>query len=214
MFAVRGLLLFAAVGLAFSLAFALVTRWAPRLARAVALVLAALALHSASTLGWGAADVPDGTRYKASPVGLSHILTPNQLTSTTVDCGWYSASGYTTPCRVAAGGESDFRKLRAVYPLVITAMALCALAAVMSAATAHRIRRLQRPLAIGVAFTAVLSVIVFSSSFGDALADLSDLSVGTGGTLGTMELTAAVLLCLVAGTSPRRESLANTLYTA
>ncbi len=214
MFAFRGLLLFMSVGLGLVLVLATLAHLVPRSAAGVALLLAGLALYSASTLGWGAADAPDGTRYKVSPVGLSHVLAPHQPVSKTIDCGWYAISGYAASCTVAAEGEAAFRQLRAVYPLVIAATACCLLGAILSMASARYRRRVVVPFAAGAALTSVLAVILFASSFGTALHDLRGLRVGTGGTLGTMELAVAVLLCLTVAllpgeSGPRRALLSN-----
>lgn len=194
MFAARGAALFAAVGAAAVVALRMAGARAPRLAAALALLLAAAGLHSASTLGWAGADAPGGTRYKASPVGVSHVLTPDRLTSRTRDCGWHAASGYAAPCVVASGAA--FRRLRTVYPLVLAAVALCLAGAALSLRTARWSRRAQRVAAMGAAVLALVAVLVFAGSVADALALLAGLSVGVGGTLGTMQLSAAVLLCL------------------
>ena len=53
----------------------------PRLSRPLLvglLLLAALGLETARPLGWGGADAADGTRYKVSPLGVSHVLRPRQ----------------------------------------------------------------------------------------------------------------------------------------
>lgn len=214
MFGFRGLLLFMGVGLGLVLVLDALVQIGPRSVAGLALLLAGLALYSASTLGWGAADVPDGTRYKASPVGLSHVLTPNQPVSKTIDCGWYAISGYTASCTVAPEGQAAFRQLRAVYPLVIAATACCVLGAILSMAPARYRRRVVVPFAAGAAFGSVLAVILFANSLGTALHDLRGLGVGTGGTLGTMELAVAVLLCLTVAllpgeSRPRRSLLSH-----
>ncbi len=203
MFHVRGAALFAAGGAAAVGLFRLAGSHAWRFAAAGALVLAALALRSASTLGWAGADVPDGTRYKASPVGLSHVLTPHRLTSRTVDCGWHEASGYTAPCQVASGGGAAFRQLTTVYPIVLLAVLLCVAGAVLSLRPGRRLRGAQRLAAGSAALAALLAVALFATSVERALAPLAGLSVGVGGTLGTMQLAAAVLLCLATCLSPR-----------
>lgn len=210
MFGFRGLLLFAGVGLGLALIHGTLVRLAPRSVAGLALLLAGLALYSASTLGWGAADASDRTRFKVSPVGLSHVLTPNQPVSTTIDCGWYAASGYTASCTVAAEGQSAFRQLRTVYPLVIAATACCVLGAILSMVPARYRRRVVVPLALGAAVGSILAVILFANSFGTALHDLRGLRVGTGGTLGTMELTVAVILCLTVGLLPGRVGAATS----
>jgi hypothetical protein len=202
MFSLRGAGLFAGIGLVAVGVFRLVGARAAGWAAALALLLAAAGLQSASTLGWAGADVPDGTRFKASPVGVSHVLTPHQLTSRTVDCGWYAASGYAAPCAVARGGAGAFRRLRLVYPLVLLAVALCVLGALLSLRPAWRLRTAQRLAAGAAALVALAAVSVFAGSVGNALAVLADLPVGVGGTLGTMQLAAAVLLCLATSLSP------------
>jgi hypothetical protein len=132
MFGFRGAALFMVIALLITVAFRLIASYSCGVAAALALGLAAAALHSASTLGWGGADVLDGTRYKASPVGLSHVLSPRQPVSETIDCGWYAASGYSTPCVVAENGHAAFRRLLAVYPVVQGAVLLCLVGAVIS----------------------------------------------------------------------------------
>jgi hypothetical protein len=108
----------------------------------VALFLLAAAFHVASTLGWGGAEASDGTRYKASPVGLSHVLQPRTPVSPTIDCA---------------------------------------------------------------ALAALSALVLFDVSIEKALAPLSGLAVSPGGTLGTMQLTAAILLCVATCTaSPTR----------
>ena len=196
MFGLLGLMLFTVTGLSFAVVFRLVATRASRLAASGALLLAGAALQSASTLGWGAADAADGTRYKASPVGLSHVLTPHQPVSETIDCGWYAASGYPTPCNVAAGGQMAFFQLRTVYPLVMVAAICCLVGAMMSLPTVWRLQSYQALIAGSVAVATLLAVVLFATSFGSALEALNGLSVGTGGTLGTMQVTAAMLLCL------------------
>jgi amino acid transporter len=203
MFAWRGAALFAGGGAAVAAVFGVIGPRGWRFAAAVALVLAALALRSASTLGWAGADVPDGTRYKASPVGLSHVLTPHQLTSRTEDCGWHSASGYAEPCAIASDGGAAFRRLTAVYPLVLFAVFLCVAGAVLSLRPARRLLAAQRVAAAGAVLVVLLAVVLFAGSVQAALAPLAGLAVGVGGTLGTMQLSAAVLLCLATCLSPR-----------
>jgi hypothetical protein len=200
MFALRGSLLFGAVGAAAALATGLAgARW-PRLAIGAALLLASILLFDASTLGWGGTDAPDGSRYKASPVGLSHVLTPQAPTSETIDCGWHDASGYTADCAVA---DADaFRRLRAVYPLVIAAVILGLGGAGLGLDSAARARRMQRSLAAATVLSAIAAIVLFAGSLRPALTELVALPVGVGGTLGTMELSLAVLVSLAAALEP------------
>lgn len=202
MFGVRGAAMFAAAGGVIVAGFLLAGARVPGVAAALALVLAAAALHAASTRGWGGADAPGRTRYKASPVGLSHVLTPHQLESRTEDCGWHAASGYPAPCTIARGGEAAFRRLRAVYPLVLLAALLAAAGAAMSLRPAWRLRAPQRLAAAAAALAALLSVGLFAGSAARALAPLAGLPFGVGGTLGTMQLSLALLLCLATCLAP------------
>lgn len=196
MFHYRGAALFAGVGLAVAIGFTLLARVAPRLTGAAALAGAALALHSSSTLGWAGTDVADGSRYKASPVGLSHVLTPAQLESETVDCGWHSASGYADPCIVA--DASAFGWLRTVYPLVLFSTLLALAGSVTALLRSPRSISMHRAFAGSAGAVALAALVLFAESVRPALAAIADLQVGVGGTLGTMQLSLALLLCLTA----------------
>ena len=202
MFSLRGMFLFAGIGACLTVALDFLPPRATRASALLALTLAAVALRSASTLGWGAADAPDGTRYKASPVGLSHVLTPHQTVSETINCGWWAASGYRTLCKVAPGGQSAFRRLRAVYPLVIVAAVCCVLAAMLSVMSAPLVQGYRRWTGACATLAATFALALFAISLRPALADLQSLVVSTGGTLGTMEMTAALLLCIATSIAP------------
>ncbi|HEU4828399.1 MAG TPA: hypothetical protein VFT04_04315 [Gemmatimonadales bacterium] len=195
MFHHRGAALFALVGLAVAFGFQMLARHSSRLAVAIALAGSALALHSSSTLGWAGTDVPDGSRFKASPVGLSHVLTPDRLESETMDCGWYAASNYPTACDVA--DERAFVRLRAVYPLILAAAGL-SLAGAAAAALRSRRGATAGRLAGGAGLIALGGLVLFALSVRPALAPIADLPVGVGGTLGTMQLSLALLLCFAA----------------
>jgi hypothetical protein len=194
MFHYRGAALFAGIGLAIGVGFALGSHYAPRLACAAALAGAALALHASSTLGWGGADAPDGSRFKASPVGLSHVLRPDRPTSATVDCGWHAASGYPAPCAVA--DSRAFTRLRLVYPLILAAGLLAAVGAALSLRRDPLRSRAQRVLASAGGVATIGALALFATSIQAALAAIADLPIGVGGTLGTMQLALAFLLLL------------------
>jgi hypothetical protein len=168
------------------------------LAMVVPLLLAGAALYDASTLGWGGADAPDGTRYKASPVGLSHVLSPRQPVSPTVNCRWYFASGDADLCAMAPGAEAAYRQLLAVFPLICLSIVVCLIGCLGQCRRSWRLRFPHRVVAGTAAVLPALALWLFSRSLGPALAVLAHLEVGTGGTLGTMEVTAAILLCLAA----------------
>jgi hypothetical protein len=194
MFHYRGAALFAGVGLAAALGFHVLSRHSRRIAAALALGGGAFALYASSTLGWAGTDVPDGSRFKASPVGLSHVLTPDQLEFATIDCGWYAVSGYGAPCAVADAGA--FARLRTVYPLVMLAALLAVAAAGLSLGRSSGAERAQRLLGGASGLAAFAGLILFAVSVRPALAEVADLPVGVGGTLGTMQLALALLLCL------------------
>ncbi len=198
MFHYRGAALFAGIGLATVLAFRAFSHFSHRFAAALALASAALALHASATLGWGGTDVPDGSRFKASPVGLSHVLTPDRPESRTVDCGWYRASGYPAPCEI--GDPGAFARLRAVYPLLLVAALLSLGGAAFAMSRAQRARMMVPALAGAGGLAAFAGLALFAASVRPALAAIAELPVGVGGTLGTMELALALLLSLTVAT--------------
>ena len=73
----------------------------------------------------------------------------------------------------------------------------------LSLRPAWRLRVPQRLAAGGAALIALVAVLVFAISVGKAVAPLAGLSMGVGGTLGTMQLAVAVLLCLTTCLAPR-----------
>jgi len=100
---------------------------------------------------------------------------------------------------MAPGGDVAYRQLLAVFPLVCSTIVVCLIASVAQCRQAWRRRFPRRVAACGAAVLSALALWLFSRSLGPALAVLAPLDVGTGGTLGTMEVTAATLLCLAAG---------------
>ena len=202
MFGGRGVALFAAVALLLGGGIRLVARASSRVATAVAMLGAALALDASSTRYWGGGAASDGTRWKASPVGLSHVLTPLRTTSPTVNCGWHREPGFASTCEVRAGNEGAFSRLRAVYPLVrATALAcvLAALAAILLPVARHGV---VRAASAGVVTLVVAAVALFATSLRPALAVLSDVAVGTGGTLGTMQVATATIVAVAVASMP------------
>jgi hypothetical protein len=188
----------------------LVARFEPVAAVTLPLLLAAIALHSASTLAWGGADSPDGTRFKVSPIGMSHVLTPRQQVSSTVDCRWYHFTDAATPCARASGGVSAYYQLRAVYPMLWIAIALCVVGALQPYVARSRLPAAHRIVSAIAATVPALALWLFARSVGDALAALEGLSAGTGGTLGTMQVTGAILFCsIVCFVAPSRISVAT-----
>ena len=202
MFGIRGAALFGGVMLACVVVYRYVARFAPRVVSATFLAIAACLLYSCATLGWGEADAPDGSRFKASPVGLSHVLTPDQATSRTEDCGWYEASGYASPCVIA--DRNAFAELKLIYPFVIAGAVLCVLAALSTLVRRSWSARGQRILACVAAGLAIAAPILFGHTATEALAALRGLPFGVGGSLGTMQLLVAILMCLTVCTVPPR----------
>jgi hypothetical protein len=176
--------------------------FSPSLAMAAPLLLAGAALYHASTLAWGGAEAPDGTRYKASPIGLSHVLSPRQPVSPTVNCRWYFAGGDADVCAMAPGAAAAYWQLLAVFPLICLSIVVCLLESLGQCRRGWRLRFPHRRVAGIAAGLPTLALLLFSRSLGPALAVLTNLEVGTGGTLGTMEVTAAILLGLAAGVVP------------
>jgi hypothetical protein len=196
MFGVRGALLFGGLSATILLFTRVLARFSRRIAVSTTFALAAAAIYPALTLGWGGGEAADGSRYKASPVGLSHVLTPQQPTSETVDCGWYEASGYVAACAVATDGGTAFTLLKVVYPLAGVACVAAIIAAALAMFSRHSYRRVR--IASGITLASMLTgaIIVFASSLTRALAALDGVPVGVGGSLGTMLVSTAVLLSL------------------
>ena len=159
---------------------------------AVALLLfAATALVTARPLGWGSATGAGGTRYKVSPIGVSHVLEPWTPVSPTRDCRWSPPGGEAALCAEAAGGTDAYRALRAVPILVLASGALCALAALLLLSGGGRSRRAAPTLIAGAAMAALAAPVIFAAAAPRALAALAGLDFGVGGSRGTLQLALA-----------------------
>lgn len=161
------------------------------------LVVAALAAVQGRTKTWGGADAPDGTRYKVSPVGISHVLEPGQTVSSTVNCRWGEPR---PPCVVAEAAA--FRRLGLVAPIVLLGASLALGGALLAAAGRWASPWLTPSCgaAAVLCFGAAPWLLVTSAQRG--LAVLTPLSVGVGGTLGVLQLSIAA--ALVAGVAAAR----------
>jgi len=168
-------------------------RWTSMLA-AVALLLAAWAVHSSIPLGWGGADAPDGTRFKVSPAGLSHVLEPHEAVSRDVKCWWSPPSGDATLCRPAPGAGAAHARLRAVRPVLLATVALAVAAAVLALAGAPLGIRLATSGA--AALGPVVALLLFATAAGRAILVLSTLPFGLAAALGTMLVGVSVVLAL------------------
>ena len=203
-FGLRGITLWVPVALVITAALHLLLRRFQRSAMALALLVAAVAFGHASTIGWGGANGPDGTRYQASPIGLVHVATPHQSASPVAACRWYLADAQTPRCAMVPGANVARRQLLAVFPLVGIAVAACLLGVLAQWRGRSRPGEVDRGSGLLAAGAAFLSLLLFSNSAGVALQDLAPLHVWTGGSLGMMEMILAILLCLAVGTAPAR----------
>ena len=201
LFGLLGVALRVPLAVSAALVLHVMSRVVPGLGVAVPLLIAGAAIYDASTLAWGGADAPDGTRYKVSPIGLSHVLSPHQTVSPAVDCRWHFAGGDgdSDLCAMAPGAEIAYRQLLAVFPLLGLGITGCLVGSLAQCRHAWRRAFPHSAAAWSAAVVSMLALWLFSSSLGPALSALATLDVGIGGTLGTMEMTAAILLCLVAG---------------
>ena len=199
LFGRTGAALWGGVAASIAIVLSVLRAHAPRLSIAIPLLLAAAVMAHASTLGWGGAEAADGTRYKASPVGLSHVLKPRQQVSPTDDCRWYLADAHHPRCRMAVDAGAAPWQLMSVFPLVCLGILMCLLGALGQRRAWQVSIRWTAWLAAAIA---TLALVMFSNSVAAALRALHKLDVGIGGTLGVMEMTLAIVLCLAAGAVP------------
>ncbi len=161
------------------------------------LALAGYTLSSSAPRGWAGADAPDGTRFKISLVGISHVLEPRTTVSPTRDCRWRPPSGDAELCRVRTGGETAWRRLRLLEPALWIAIGMCVIAAVMSAAGVG-----PRGARIGVILLAAGIpaglMLAITPTVEAALAALEGVEVGLAATLATMQAMLTMLLALLA----------------
>lgn len=203
-FGMRGLTLWVPVAVIVTVALHLLHRHFPRATMTLALLAAAVVFGHASTLGWAGANAPDGTRYKASPIGLLHVREPRKPVSPVSECRWYLADAHIRPCAKAAGADDARRQLLAVFPLVCLSVLACVLGALAQWRRRSRAVEVDRGPGLLAAGSGLLALWLFSRSVDVALPELVALNVGTGGSLGVMEMMFAILVCLAAGTAPSR----------
>lgn len=104
-----------------------------RVLSAAALFLSALAVQQAATAPWGEGSAPDGTRFRLSPIGLSHVVTPQDPGAPTVECRWWPRIGEASLCAPAPGGERAYARLRLAYPALQVALWLSIAALLLQA---------------------------------------------------------------------------------
>jgi hypothetical protein len=198
LFGALGVALWVPVAVFSSVVLQLLGRVSFGLAMSASLLFAAAALYDSSTLTWGGADAPDGTRYKISPIGITHVLSPHQTMSPTAKCSWYFPGGDSELCAATPGSAGAYRQLLAIFPLLCAGIGICLVGCLGQCRRRWRLSFPHRAIAYTGAALPVIALWLFSRSPGPALAVLRDLETGVGGTLGTMEVTAAVLLCFTA----------------
>ena len=161
---------------------------------AVCFVTAAVLLYASLPLAWGGGDAPDGTRYKLSPVWLSHVLKPHQTVSPTERCRIHGAAS-PERCRIGTGGEEALSRFQLVRTLVFGGAALCLLASLLGffPGSPAPVR-----LTTGLAATLVpvAAMVLFSAAARSALEALTNADFGLAATLGTMMLILATALAL------------------
>jgi hypothetical protein len=174
---------------------------------AALLLVGAAGLVTARPLGWGGTDVPDGTRIKVSPVGLSLVLQPDQPVSATRDCSWIPPSGEAALCAVAPGGAGAFRVLRLVPPMLDSAVALCLLSVLLLIVRSPAARAAAQATIAAAVVATLAAPLMFGISAPRALAALQGLEFGVGGTRGILQVSvAAAMLAGIASAllAPRR----------
>ncbi len=159
----------------------------PRLLVALLLAASAWSLLSSPPLGWGAADAPDGTRYKVSPLGVSHVLKPHQTTSPTEDCAW-GASPPAAACALRPGATLPVLGLRLVPALLRLAAVLAFLGAAAWLAPNARVGRARAAAVLLPPALSLLALGLFAWAVPRASVTLGALPFGVGGTKATLEL--------------------------
>ena len=155
----------------------------------VALLLAATAwcFVAALPLGWGAADAPDGTRYKVSPLGVSHVLKPHQTISPTEDCRWSDAAA---ACRLRAEAPLAASTLRLVPWLLRVAALLTLMGAVAWLLPGRAFRQAGMVAVVLPPALGLLALGMFAWAVPQASVTLGRLPFGVGGTKATLQLAA------------------------
>lgn len=148
-----------------------------RVASAIAMFLSALALQWAATTPWAEGSATDGTRYRVSPIGIAHVVTPTVPNAKTIDCRWWPKVGTPSLCAVADGGERAYRRLRLAYPGLQVALWLSVAALFLQAL------RIPRSAGAHVAIACVLLVLIASVVVVVRTAPSAALSVLQGVTL-------------------------------
>ena len=175
-----------------------------RLAALLLLLTASLCSHQASTRGWGEGLGSDGTRYRLSPNGISH-LTPDG--SALARCRWFPLHGTDPLCQAAPGAESRYQRLTYAYPALQGGAWLSFLAMLVLTLAGPQASILIRSLAIFGTLTAILGTLLVLGSAPSAVAVLMGLSFGFGGpglVMGLIAPVAAATAALLIPSAPPR----------
>lgn len=158
LFGPLGVALWVTVAASVTFLLSLLRGFSPGLAMAIPLLLAGAALYDSTDLAWGGADAQDGTRYKATPIGLIHVLAPVQTVSSTVQCHWYFGNGDADLCAPAPGAAASYGRLLAVFPLICVSIAVCVLGSLGQCRQSWRLRFPHRTVAATAAVLPVLAL--------------------------------------------------------
>lgn len=148
-----------------------------RVLSGVALFLSALAVQRASTTPWGEGAAADGTHLLLSPIGLSHVVRPQDPIAPTVECRWWPRIGDASLCAPAAGGDRAYERLRLAYPALLVALWLAVGALLLQALRIPRAPAAHVALSAAT-FALVMSALVIVTRSGpDALAALQGVKL-------------------------------------
>ena len=165
----------------------------------VLLIAAALAVDKSSTLGWGGCWAQDSTRYKISPVGISHVLNPRSYISATVDAKWIPESGAASLRAVIPGGEDSFNNLKLTYPILKISFWLLLVSVIILWLPIRKInyKIIFSATASLVSVAVLLGILFFAANIKKSLAVVYNSDIAFGGTLGVMLISTVPFLCLL-----------------
>lgn len=156
------------------------------------IALAAFALQRGATLPWASADLPDGSRYTLTPVGLTHVGAGDSG-DILRDCRWWPRYGDADLCAMAPGGDAAYGRLRATYTLVSVAMWVAVIALFVQVLAIPRSAAVRAAVTWAVPALSLAAIVTFMTGAQPGLAVLQTLSLGVGG-LGFGLVVAATVL--------------------
>lgn len=143
----------------------------------VAVVCLAVALQGV----WASVDADDGTRWDVSVLKVSHVYRPHVRTSAHEDCDFLRGRGAVRHCAPADGADVAYSMLCAVFPLLLTALALalgCATLTAFSPRPPGNSAAALTGAALAASFGGTLLAVI---SMPRSLAGLEGLSLQLGG---------------------------------